>query len=175
MVTLGIGGLIAAYILIAILLLSVLLYSRLHWATKAGLIIITSAFYLVLYYSFPPLLGWPTKAELPDRFRVNATYVREPNKQLGTDGAIYLWITDLRVPPNDALPRAYELPYQEALHKQLVEVGKKLRKGMPQIGEVKKKEEDASLVGDLRENRGAALESIKIDFYDMPDPLFPEK
>ncbi|RME33727.1 MAG: hypothetical protein D6786_06920 [Gammaproteobacteria bacterium] len=174
MYTLGVGGLIAAYILIAVLLLSVLLYTRLHWATKAALIVITSAFYVVVYYSIPPLLGWPTRAELPDRFRVNATYIREPNKQLGTDGAIYLWITDLRVPPDEALPRAYELPYQDALHKKLVEVGKKLRKGMPQIGE-KKKDEDASLVTNLQDRKGTAMESIKIDFYDMPDPLFPEK
>ncbi|MCK5498953.1 MAG: hypothetical protein KAI77_07110, partial [Gammaproteobacteria bacterium] len=68
--TLGISGLIAAYIVLAVLLLSINLYSKWSWHVKAITIIITSAFYIVSYFSFPPLLGWPTKQALPSHFRL---------------------------------------------------------------------------------------------------------
>ena len=57
---LGVTGLIAAYVLVALLLLSINLYSNWSWRVKATTIVVVSGFYLVSYFSFSPILGWPT-------------------------------------------------------------------------------------------------------------------
>ncbi len=171
MVTLGISGLIAAYIIIAILLLSVNLYSSWSWKIKASLTILVACFYLVSYYSFPPLLGWPSDDVPPKRFRLLAEYVQEPNKHLGTDGAIYIWATNMDGDPSVIEPRAYKLPYSNAMHQKLIDVGKKLRKKMPQLGET----EDPDAPNATPKDKRGGQVSVNIQFYDLPDPLFPEK
>jgi len=45
--TLGITGIITAYILLALLLLSINLYSKWSWQIKAATIVLTSVFYVV--------------------------------------------------------------------------------------------------------------------------------
>ena len=112
--TLGITGIIAAYILLAVLLLSINLYSKWPWQLKAGAIVITSAFYVITYFSFPALLGWPTTQDPPAQFRLLAAHVEQPDKE-----------------PDDAFAEVTE------------------------------------------QKRG--VKSIKIEFYDLPDPLFPDK
>ena len=57
MYTLGIAGLVAAYILIALLLLSINLYSNWSWKVKAGSIVVTTLLYVVTYLSFPRCLA----------------------------------------------------------------------------------------------------------------------
>jgi hypothetical protein len=57
--------LVAAYVLVAVLLLSVNLYSRWSWQVKAATVIVVSLFYVNTYFSFPALLGWPISASLP--------------------------------------------------------------------------------------------------------------
>ena len=64
-------------------------------ARSRSLIALVSAFYLVTYYSMPPLLGWPTAADLPKRFNLVAIFVNEPDKSSGAPGEIFLWATDL--------------------------------------------------------------------------------
>ena len=53
--TLGITGIISAYILLALLLLSINLYSKWSWQIKAATIVLTSVFYVVLVVFFYPL------------------------------------------------------------------------------------------------------------------------
>ncbi len=173
MVTLGASGLIAAYVLIAILLLSILIYSSWNWWVKTTLIIITSGFYIVTYLSYPLLMGWPTEAELPERFRLVSTAIQEPDKLTGSEGNIYLWVTDMRSDPSIAKPRSHQLPYSDDLHKKVIEANQKMRKGILQLGQLED-EENAVRVS-ASDNTRLGLESVKIDFYDLPDPLFPEK
>ena len=73
--TLGITGIIAAYILLALLLLSINLYSKWSWHIKAATIVLTSAFYIITYFSLPALLGWPTYQNPPTQFRLLAAHV----------------------------------------------------------------------------------------------------
>jgi hypothetical protein len=54
-----------------------------------------------------------------------------------------------------------------------VEAGVKLRKGLPQLGEVRD-EDLGPHAAPTDESRGGQM-SVHIDFYDLPDPLFPEK
>lgn len=169
--TLGITGIIAAYILLALLLLSINLYSKWSWPVKAASIIITSAFYIVSYYSFPPLLGWPTSQNPPAQFRLIAAHVSQPNKEMGIEGSVYLWLTEIKNMTDSPEPRAYELQYSNELHEKIVNVKAKLDKDIAQMGEFKEPDDTMLQVNEQR--RG--VKSVEIQFYDLPDPLFPDK
>ena len=172
MFTLGTTGLVAAYILIALLLLSINLYSNWSWKVKASTIIVTSFFYIVTYYSFPPLLGWPTTDNPPERFRLVASHVQQPNKVTGEEGYVYLWLT--RIDDLSAMepPRAYQLDYSNELHEIIINANSKLKKGIAQLGEFRDRE---SFIDEIRDAPRSGQDSIKIEFYDLPDPLFPDK
>lgn len=170
--TLGVAGLVAAYVLVALLLAGLLIGSGWSWRIKAAMVLVVSAFYVVTYVSIPPLLGWPTDERLPERFNLVAVYVQEPDKVTGASGDIYLWITDLMAEPGAAVPRAYRLPFTPELHAKVVEAGNKLRKNLPQLGEVEELPETGMRPLDTSQ---MGQESLSIEFYDLPDPLFPEK
>ena len=75
--------------------------------------------------------------------------------------------------PGRAAPRAYRLPFSAELHSKVVEAGVKMRKGLPQLGELR--EDDLGpLVKPTDETRGGQV-SVDVEFFDLPDPLFPEK
>jgi hypothetical protein len=170
--TLGISGLIAAYIVLAVLLLSINLYSKWSWQVKAITIIITSAFYIISYFSFPPLLGWPTKQALPSHFRLLSSEVHQPDKLAGTEGAVYLWLKEVEDITTYVLPRAYVLPYSNLLHERIIHAQSKIDQGIPQLGEYEK---DDSMRVEVLDSSETGKESLDIQFYDLPDPLFPEK
>ncbi len=172
MITLSIAGLLTAYVLLAVLLLSLNLYSSFSWPVKAAGILLVFLFYLVSYFSFPPLLGWPTADKLPERFRLLAAHVQEPDKVAGTEGEIYLWITDMSTGKHAKVPRAYKLPFSTELHRKVVEAKTKLNKKLPQLGELI---DEGQRVDEVKDNTQGGQASINIEFFDMPDPLFPEK
>ena len=173
MVLLGQSGLIAAYILIALLLVSLNLYTPWSWRVKASLIVIVSGFYLVTYFSLPPLLGWPTDDALPQRFNLVAVFVREPDKSTGAEGEIFLWATDMAKGPRGVEPRAYRVPFTGELHAKVVEAGNKMRKGLPQLGEINEEQLGPHIRPTDATHGGQ--KSMAIEFFDLPDPLFPEK
>lgn len=173
MFSLSLSGLIAAYVLVALLLLSLLIYSRWAWWIKGAAVIVTSAFYLITYFSFPPLLGWPTNAPPPQRFHLVAIHIQEPSKIIGSEGQIYIWAVDAEGHPAKSEPRAHRLPYTNLLHERAVAAQVKLRKGLPQLGEME--EGETALHTEVEDQRRAGQKSINIQFYDLPDPLFPEK
>ncbi len=168
---LGITGIISAYILIGLLLLSINLYSKWSWKVKAASIVITSAFYVITYYSFPPLLGWATTENLPPQFRLISTHVEQPNKETGKEGSVYLWLAEIENMSSTLAPRAYELQYSNELHEKIINVKAKLDKDIAQLGEFKEPDDTMNQVDEQR--RG--VKSVHIEFYDLPDPLFPDK
>jgi len=170
--TLGISGLIAAYIVLAALLLSINLYSKWSWRVKTITIVVTSAFYVISYYSFPPLLGWPTNQSLPSHFRLLSTEVHQPDKLSETDGAVYLWLKEIEDITTYVLPRAYVLPYSNLLHEKIISTQSKIDRGIPQLGEYEK---DDSMRQEVLDSSEIGKESLNIQFYDLPDPLFPDK
>ena len=173
MVLLGQSGLISAYIIIALLLVSLNLYTKWSWQIKASLIVIVSGFYIVTYFSLPPLLGWPTDDTLPQRFNLVAIYVQEPDKSTGAEGEIFLWATDMSKGPRGAEPRAYRVPFTGELHAKVVEAGNKMRKGLPQLGEIS--EVQVGPHARATDATQGGQKSVAIEFFDLPDPLFPEK
>ncbi len=172
MFTLGVSGLIAAYILTAVLLLSINLYSNWSWKVKAGTIIITSLFYIITYISYPELLGWPTPDNPPERSRLIATHVEQPDKITGAEGSIYIWITRIDNLASSNPPRAFRLEYSNDLHEKIVNVNSKLDKNIAQLVEF---EDHDNVIDELRDAPRSGQKSVNIKFYDLPDPMFPDK
>lgn len=124
---------------------------------------------LVTWRSYPGLLGWATTFDLPDRFRLDGVYIEEPNKSTNSRGAIYLWVTPFGAGTDLQRPRAFVLPFDTALQVKVTEAATKLRKRLPQLGEVVPPDPYAPIVP------GHVAHIPDIEFYDLPDPLFPEK
>jgi hypothetical protein len=166
-------GLVFAYVLLALLLLNLGVYTAWSWWIKAVAIVLTSGFYWVSYLAYDDLLGWATPAPIPQRFRLLAGYVEEPSKLKGSSGQIYLWISSMQQGLDDLAPRSHRLPYDNDLHARVLEANTKLKRGQAQLGAAD--EIEGEIPGRwLRWLRGGQ-KSVKIKFIDMPDPLFPDK
>jgi hypothetical protein len=152
-----------AYLLLGVLLLSLNLRSRWPWPIKATAIVLTSVFYGVSYFAFQGLLGWPARGVLPDRFRLIAADIREPNRKEGDEGEIYLWITDWNQP--DMAPRAYRMDYDGRVHELIEQARTQERQGTPQVGE-----RTGAGQGDRSARGGAGIR-----FTDQPRRALPPK
>lgn len=172
MYTFSIINIITSYIIIALLLTSVVFYSALSIKIKAVSGIITVVFLFVSFMSFSPLLGWATEDEPPLRFRLISAYVEQPDKLSGDEGSIYIWVTKLEDLTSVQVPRSHKLPYTEAFHEKVINANAKLDKGIAQLGEFKKQPNFAMI---SRDETKSGLISDQIQFYDLPDPLFPDK
>jgi len=165
MIQLGVPGLIAAYVALAVLLLSLHLASRWSWWVKAAATLALAAFYFVTYESVPRLMGWPTAAEPPGRLYLIGIEVAEPDW-------VYLWARDLDRGLAHTTPRAYRLRYSRALHRDAEEAGRKLRKSLPVIAEI----DSAPLAAvAVEEGEAAAAQEPRVRFLDAPEGLIPEK
>jgi hypothetical protein len=110
--TLGFIGTLSAYIIVAVLLLSLNVAPRWSWWVKATSIVVTSAFFIVTYYSIIDIMGWPVKDDMPEKFQLHWARIIEPDKLMNTPGAIFLWVEELddqNIP--FGIPRAFRLPY----------------------------------------------------------------
>ncbi|HEY6116030.1 MAG TPA: hypothetical protein VI172_08735, partial [Candidatus Dormibacteraeota bacterium] len=67
------------YAALAVLLLGLGLEARLRWWIKAGAIVVTSAFMIIVFYGTNGLLGWPARGALPPRFQLLWSRVVEPD------------------------------------------------------------------------------------------------
>jgi hypothetical protein len=183
----------AAYVLIAVLLLSAGLTARYAWWVKASAIVVTSLFFVEAFFASKGLLGWPGGGPLPARFQLLWTRVIEPDQKLGERGAIYLWLEEMdanNVPTG--LPRAYRLPYSVKLADRTLKARDEIMAGHPQEGladELSDNQSGSSQAqrSNLEPDGGAsssggkvelqeALEQIpRVDFRAMPMPLLPPK
>ncbi|AUC99921.1 MULTISPECIES: hypothetical protein [Bradyrhizobium] len=124
-----------AYAVIGALLLIVLVYARLHWSLKAVVIVVTSAFYFVSFGGMRGLLGWASAEKLPANFKLLSTRIVEPHSLEGDPGSIYLWVEELDEDNRpSAVPRAFRIPYSEALAEQTHTADNEIKAGRPQGG-----------------------------------------
>ena len=158
-----------AYLMLAVLLLSLNLRSRLPWLVKAGAIVITSAFYVISYLALPKLYGWPVPQVPPERFSLVAAQVDQPEKQIDFPGAIYLWVRPLSDQKPAIAPRAYRIEYNDPNHEAVLVAQQKLKRGMEQIGELKLK--DDTVIGSPTDADRTATAVDELSFYDVPDPM----
>lgn len=170
--TLSFTGIIASYLIIAVLLMSMVIYSKWPFKVKAVSCIITAIFFLVSSMSFPPLLGWATIENPPIRFLLISAHIQQPDKLSGDEGIIYLWLTKIDDLTSVQVPRSYKLPYSNLLHEKVINANAKLSRGIAQLGEFGDEQDIANL---SKGQSNIELISNKMQFYDLPDPLFPDK
>jgi len=183
-------GLIAAYILIAVLLLSLNLTSSWKWWIKATTIVVTAGFFVGAYLFTYRLLGWPTDTELPGHFQVLWAQVEEPDKFTGEDGAIYMWLDELdeyNIP--SGVPRAHQLPYTDRLAEAVLEVTDQIQEGMDVAGTAEMFDEkelvDKEALEDVEDGDDRSGGRFDVDvfpddhqviqFEEMPAPILPDK
>jgi len=168
-------SIIVSYILLGFLLLMFNLRTSFHWLIKSSLIILVTAFYIITYNSFKGILGWPTKDNLPDRFRLVAAQIYEPNIVISSEGSIYIWITDMNEKSGLGIPRSFELPYSKEAHEQISKASVNLKNGIPQMGESIEEEKETGIISKILEKKKTVASSAKVKFFDMPNQLLPEK
>src|ERR1700751_5077457 len=190
--TLPLAGIVASYVLIAVLLLSLNLASRWHWGTKAAAIVITTGFFGVSYRSTTGLIGWPSEARVPEHFQLHWATVVEPDKLNDLPGSIYLWIGGLD--ENNTLagtPRAFRLRYSRELADRIGHAKERIEQGADQLGtardlEMPKGEPDQNPPRpgpppppDEPSSTGDPTAFIQhmpsIQFEDIPPPALPPK
>lgn len=164
----GMVLLFSAFAVLLLMLAVVVFRSSWPWWARLGSVAAVGLLIAVTWRSYPPLQGWPTAFELPERFRLDGVHIVEPNKSTDAEGAIYLWVTSFGESTGLPRPRAFQLPYDPGLQVRLLEAASKLRKNLPQLGEVVSRDSKASSGG-----HGPEIPDIR--FYDLPDPLFPER
>jgi hypothetical protein len=183
---------VASYVVIAVLLLSLNLASRWHWGIKAGAIVITIGFFGVSYVSIGELIGWPSEARMPERFQLHWATVREPDKLNGLPGSIFLWLEALDENSMPAgTPRAFRVPYSRALADRIGRAKERIEQGADQAGTARDLEvpegepdEDRRLAGTppRRDEPGSTGDPAafiqhtpSVEFEDMPPPALPPK
>ena len=125
----------AAYVVICVLLLTLGLTIRLAWWVKAAAIVVTSVFFVEVFFATKDLLGWPRTGPLPPRFQLLWVRVVEPDLKSANAGAIYLWIEEVddnNVP--DSVPHSYRLPYSRPLADRAAKARDEIMSGKPQQG-----------------------------------------
>lgn len=94
------------------------------------ILVLLPVFYIGHYLMLQELKGWPSSAELPERFRLLAFDIIEPDPNTAKPGRILLWIDGI----GKRDPRVHELPYRKQLHRALVAARKRQAQGRQQIG-----------------------------------------
>ena len=141
------------------------LATRWHWLVKAAANLVVAGFFVVTYHSWPGMLGWPTERDLPRQFYLHAVSIDEPSR-------IYFWGTDLARGLGHTVPRSYAVPYNDRLHDKANKAARKLRKGLPVIGQVGAPESANAEITSLEQ---AQADNVDIDFIDAPQNLVPGK
>ena len=183
----------AAYVVIGVLLLALGLTGRLAWWVKATAIVVTSVFFVEVFFATKDLLGWPRTGALPPRFQLLWVRVVEPDLKSANAGAIYLWIEEVddnNVP--DGVPRSYRLPYSRPLADRAAKARDEIMSGKPQQGlaedlpgdKEREAKSDPQQSGSRTEPGLTTVDpeqfrllqqAQKVEFSPMPVPTLPPK
>jgi hypothetical protein len=183
----------AAYVVLGVLLLALGLSSRFAWWVKAAAIVVTSVFFVEMFFATKDLLGWPRTGQLPARFQLLWVRVVEPDLRNSDPGAIYLWIEEVddnNVP--DGVPRSYRLPYTRPLADRSAKAREEIMKGKPQQGLAEdidgadtKQEPNSDKAGTRTAEHGVTTVDLdqfrllqqvqRVEFGPMPGPRLPPK
>ncbi len=185
-------GVVAAYGIVTMLLLSLNLTSLWRWWIKAGAIIVTTVFFGVTYLAINGLMGWPTTHKLPSRFNLVSSVVIEPDRRTNNPGHIYLWATEIdenNVP--SGTPRSYQIGYTSSLARKIAGAQEKHDSGQEVMGVISDRQpsEDAEPRSDIKNGRmqdngqqAPATDTVSIKeegddivFQDLPPVLLPDK
>ncbi len=123
-------GLVTLVLVLSLLLLSLNVGTTWPWQIKAGAIVATMLTVVMSYFALHELLGWPTGQDMPGNMRILSADIVEPRKGSNEKGAIYVWVKPIG--DNNALPRAYELPYDPDFHEMIIAALARLSQGIKQ-------------------------------------------
>ena len=165
---------IICYVILGFLLVLFNLRTSFHWGFKASMITVVTIFYILTYKSFKDLIGWPTGEPLPERFRLISAQIYEPNALINSEGSIYVWITDMNSLAGLGTPRSFQLPYAKTTHEVVAKALVNIKNGVPQMGE-KGEDEDTGIISSILDKKKVLSSSSKLNFYDMPNQILPEK
>ena len=164
--------LVLAYLVVALLLILALLYSRWKAGPKLLLVLLSGLLFWASYEGWKQSQGWPTSTALPDKFLLHYSVIEEPDDVAGTEGGIYIWATDLANNQLADVPRAYHQPYSQELHAKVESAMRRAKAGNLQLG-LKRSTEDLPEVKRFRMELGD--KPIELEFVPVPDPALPEK
>jgi hypothetical protein len=180
-----------AYVVLAVVLLSMGLTSRFAWWIKGLAIVVTSGFFIEAFYATNGLLGWPGTGQLPHRFQLLWTRVVEPDPKANDPGAVFLWVEELddnNVP--SGTPRSFRLRYSAPLADKSNKAKDEIMAGNPQEGTASDLEGDeARTEANLQELNGpnhpeAGTSNVDVsllrqaqavEFKPLTGPLLPPK
>jgi len=185
----------AAYVVMGVLLLSVGLTSPIRWWVKAAAIMVTSLFFIEVFFATKGLLGWPGTGRLPARFQLLWTRVVEPDPKSHDTGSIFLWVEAVdenNVPTGT--PRSYRLPYSKPLAEKSLKARDEIMSGNPQEGtadDLAESETPPGTMANIPENSTSTQAPIannidlsllqalqqaqNVEFKPMSGPLLPPK
>jgi hypothetical protein len=188
----SITGLVAAYIVVALLLVSLNLTSLWRWWVKAAAIIVTTIFFGVTYSTINALMGWPTTQRPPGRFNLISSRISEPDRKTHAPGHIYLWADELdrnNIP--SGIPRNYELPYSDTLARKVSNAQEKRDQGIDIMGRLlDPQQQQEELTHNARQGgrqqnkdqQSPATDTVPfkedgsdLSFEDLPPILLPDK
>jgi hypothetical protein len=111
-------------IFMTVILLLGVVYSRVHWSVKAGIIALTLVTTVIGYKTFVDARGYAVSMNrAPAQFQLLQFVIREA---IGGDpGSIHLWIRALE----ESVPRAIRIPYSRENHEILNEARAQLEQG----------------------------------------------
>jgi hypothetical protein len=159
-----------AFIFTTVVLLGLFIRSEWGYPIKAAAISLAAIFYILIYFSIIGMQGWPTEASLPEDVEVVWGYVDPPNKKIGKDGFIVLWVLDRTDESIGKKPRAHLLPYTKEMHKKIEEAKKEQQKGK-KTG-AKRRSKDKGKKGFVPPD---ATEKQDLMFYKLPPLEVPTK
>ena len=165
---------VICYVALGFLLLLFNLRTNFHWFFKSSMIVVVTFFYILTYNSFKEIIGWPTKEILPERFRLIAAQIYEPNAIINSEGSIYLWLTSMDSLAGLGIPRSYEVQYSKEIHEKVSKALVDIKNGIPQMGE-NGEEEESGVISKILEKKKVSTTSENLNFFDMPNQLLPEK
>ncbi len=147
----GIIGLSSSFLLlVALILWLIILSKRKFWIIKSIVITIATLFSIVVLLSLKDFIGWPSKSALPQEFQLHWAIINEPDKIKNTEGAIYMWVTELdNENKNKGLPRAYKIDYTRKNHEEIMKGLISLGDGIQQKGEKVEAKENIDVEEDL--------------------------
>jgi hypothetical protein len=190
--TTSVLGLASAYLLLAVLLLSLNLTSLWRWWIKAGAIVVTTGFFAVTYLAVNGLMGWPTAQRLPPRFSLVSTKIVEPDKKTNSGGVVYIWaeaLDESNIPAGT--PRSYRLAYTDALAQKIAKAQEERDQGHEVMGRLNDdldRRDDVTgkdiKMGRIQKNgeENAATDTVpfrddaaSLNFEDLPPVVLPDK
>jgi len=158
-------GTVAAYVLLAVLLLSLNIASLWRWWVKLGAILLTTSAFIGTYMAITGLVGWPSPQAIPGRFSLLATRIVEPDKVSGAPGHLYMWVEavdEVNLPVSQ--PRNHEIAYTDGMASALYAAQQKLNSGQAVLGEML--EEEQPVDGEEGEGEGDTEQGNQADEGD---------